>query len=83
MDSGIKIENKYKNYYDNKKKNITKQFDRVDIIIKIIEIFRKIKHIFNRCIDKSPLLMSLLAGLLSKPAFHKYLTILFHISLHD
>lgn len=81
MDSGIKIENKYKNYYDNKKKNITKQFDRVDIIIKIIEIFRKIKHIFNRCIDKNPLLMSLLAGLISKPAFHNERSIFYFISV--
>ena len=84
MDSGIKIKNKYKDYGKNHQNNIDdimKQFGKLDFIIKIIEIFTKIKIFFNKCIDKSPLLMSLLAGIISKPAFHSEKSIFYFISV--
>lgn len=84
MDSGIKIKNKYKDYGKNKQNNIDdimKQFSKLDFIIKIIEFFTKIKNFFNKCIDKSPLLMSLLAGIISKPAFQSERSIFYFISV--
>ena len=83
MDSGIKIKNKYKDYYKNRqnKDDIMKQFGKLDFIIKIVEFFTKIKNFFNKCIDKSPLLMSLLAGIISKPAFHNEISTFYFISV--
>ena len=85
MDGGIKIKNKYKDICKNNKNNvddIMKQFGKLNFIIKIIEIFNKIKGFFNKCIDKCPLLMSLIAGLLSKPAFHEERSIFYFFSVY-